>query len=118
MYDVDIDSEAELVQQMHDAGAKVVCYFDAGGYEDWRDDAASFPGNVLGEAMAGWPGERWLDIRQLDALEPIMRARIETCAEKGFDANGTAEKACAGSPDGFTTVFADLALDAPVTRCG
>lgn len=55
VYDVDIDSEAELVQQMHEAGAKVVCYFDAGGYEDWRDDAASFPAIVLGEAMAGWP---------------------------------------------------------------
>ena len=36
----------------------------------------------------GWPGERWLDIRQLRGRSrPIMRARIATCArEKGFDA--------------------------------
>ena len=34
----------------------------------------------------GWPGERWLDIRQLAILEPIMTARFQMCREKGFDA--------------------------------
>ena len=34
----------------------------------------------------GWPGERWLDIRRTDVIEPIMAARFRMCAEKGFDA--------------------------------
>jgi hypothetical protein len=40
---------------------------------------------VLGRSN-GWPGERWLDIRQLAVLEPIMTARFQMCREKGFDA--------------------------------
>ena len=34
----------------------------------------------------GWPGEKWLDVRNLSALEPIMTARLQMCKEKGFDA--------------------------------
>jgi hypothetical protein len=40
---------------------------------------------VLGHSN-GWPGEHWLDIRQLGVLEPIMARRFEMCREKGFDA--------------------------------
>jgi hypothetical protein len=40
---------------------------------------------VLGRTN-GWPGERWLDIRRIDVLAPIMRARIAMCRGKGFDA--------------------------------
>jgi hypothetical protein len=41
---------------------------------------------VLGRNLDGWPGERWLDIRRIGALRPIMKARIAKCARKGFDA--------------------------------
>ncbi|MGW6352470.1 endo alpha-1,4 polygalactosaminidase, partial [Streptomyces sp. NPDC055080] len=34
----------------------------------------------------GWEGERWLDIRAVDVLEPLMEARIAMCAKKGYDA--------------------------------
>ena len=54
--------------------------------EDWRADVGDFPAAVFGSEMEGWADERWLDIRRTDLLEPIMRRRIETCAEKGFDA--------------------------------
>ena len=40
---------------------------------------------MLGQSN-GWPGEKWLDIRQLAVLEPIMAARFQMCSEKGFDA--------------------------------
>lgn len=87
VYDVDIDeTTAAAVQAMHDSGAYVVCYLDAGAVEEWRADAASFPPEVVGQPMDGWPGERWLDVRRVDVLEPIMRARIRTCRDKGFDA--------------------------------
>jgi hypothetical protein len=37
-------------------------------------------------SLDGWPGERWLDIRRIGVLAPIMKARIAKCARKGFDA--------------------------------
>ncbi len=61
------------------------CYVDAGSWESYRPDAAAFAEEMLGKAMEGWPNERWLDIRRIDLLAPIIRARLETCKAKGFD---------------------------------
>ena len=85
-YDIDgFDTRAPEVATLHAAGKRVICYIDVGTWENWRPDAAEFPSSVLG-ADNGWPGERWLDIRQLSMLEPIMTARLKMCKEKGFDA--------------------------------
>ena len=46
---------------------------------------ASFPSAVLGAEVEGWPGERWLDIRRLDVLGPILKRRLDLCRRKGFD---------------------------------
>lgn len=86
VYDVDgVETTAAQVSALHTAGRKVICYVDAGGYEDYRPDARAFPSSVLGNAES-WPGQRWLDIRQVGILEPIMAARFDTCRRKGFDA--------------------------------
>jgi len=86
VYDVDgVETTAAQVSALHAAGRKVICYVDAGGYEDYRPDASAFPSSVLGKAES-WPGQRWLDIRQVGILEPIMAARFDTCRRKGFDA--------------------------------
>ena len=66
------------------ARASLICYIDVGTAENWRSDYSSFPASVMGSSN-GWPGERWLDIRQLAVLEPIMTARFQMCREKGFD---------------------------------
>jgi endo-alpha-1,4-polygalactosaminidase (GH114 family) len=87
MYDIDLfDQSAAVVAALHAKGRKVVCYISVGSYEDWREDADQFPDSVLGNDYEGWPGEKWLDIRQIDVLAPIMRARLDLCKEKGFDA--------------------------------
>ncbi len=87
MYEIDgADSEASTVAALHQAGRRVACYMNAGAWEEWRDDAAQFPAAVIGNDYAGWPGEKWLDIRRLDVLAPILRARFDACAQKGFDA--------------------------------
>jgi len=86
MYDIDgFDAGADLVAALHAQGTKAVCYIDAGTWENWRSDAASFPASVEG-AGNGWPGEKWLDIRQISLLAPIMTARFQMCKTKGFDA--------------------------------
>ena len=86
MFDVDgFETSRSTVQELHDDGRSVVCYLSAGSWEEWRPDAAEFPASVRG-ASNGWPGERWLDIRRLRVLGPIMQARLDICANKGFDA--------------------------------
>ena len=87
VYDIDgFVVDASTVEQLHEAGRRVICYIDVGGWESYRPDADDFPESVLGNAVDGWPDERWLDVRQLDVLEPIMAARFDMCQEKGFDA--------------------------------
>jgi hypothetical protein len=85
MFDIDLfDNSASVVASLHHSGHKVICYLDAGTYENFRADAGAFPKSILGNTN-GWPGERWLDIRQLSTLEPIMRARFQMCKHKQFD---------------------------------
>lgn len=86
LYDIDLfDNDASVVAALHTAGRKVVCYLSAGSWEEWRPDAHLFPPEVLGKDYAGWPGERWLDIRRIDRLAPLMRARLNLCQSRGFD---------------------------------
>ncbi|GAA4922703.1 endo alpha-1,4 polygalactosaminidase [Streptomyces coeruleoprunus] len=86
VYDIDgFDHPASAVADLHRRGRKVICYLSTGAWEDFRPDAAKFPKTVLGKGN-GWEGERWLDIRRTDVLEPLMAARIDMCREKGFDA--------------------------------
>jgi len=73
------------VAALHGEGKHVICYIDVGTAENFRPDYGEFPESVLGLSN-GWPGERWLDIRNLRVLEPIMTARFEMCKQKGFDA--------------------------------
>lgn len=86
MYDVDgFDADAALIAEMHAKNIHAVCYLSLGTFEDWRPDANSFPAEVKGSGN-GWPGEKWLDVRQISTLSPIMTARFRMCKDKGFDA--------------------------------
>jgi hypothetical protein len=85
-YDVDgFDTSAAEVARLHREGKRVICYIDAGTWEDWRPDARGFPRATLGRGN-GWPGEKWLDIRQ-PMVRRLIRARVAgQCARKRFDA--------------------------------
>ncbi len=86
MYDLDLfETNPALIQKLKEDGRVVVCYISVGSWEDWRPDAEQFPPEVLGKNYPGWPGEKWLDIRQIDTLAPILRSRLDECAAKGFD---------------------------------
>ena len=89
MYNVDgFDNSAANVASLHAAGIKAVCYLSAGTYENWRPDAGQFPASIRGKSN-GWPGENWLDIRDVQnansPLRTIMDARLDMCKTKGFD---------------------------------
>lgn len=86
VYDVDLfTNDASVISSLHAQGRHVICYLDAGSWESWRPDASQFPMSVLGRNYAGYADEKWLDIRQLSILAPLMTARIQMCHDKGFD---------------------------------
>jgi hypothetical protein len=86
VYNLDLfDTSAATISTLRAKGKRVICYFSGGSYESWRPDSHKFPASVLGRSLDGWVGERWLDIRKLDILIPIMRARIYLAAQKRCD---------------------------------
>ncbi len=92
MYDIDgFDSPKKLVAKLHADGRAVVCYLSAGSWENWRPDAGDFPDSVKGRPN-GWPGERWLDIRRLGILGPIMKARLDMCQRQGLRRGGVRQR--------------------------
>jgi len=85
IYDVDLfDVSTALIQQLQADGRRVICYFSAGSYEDWRTDAGQFDCGDIGNALDGWPDERWLDIRSESILE-IMQNRLNMAVQKNCD---------------------------------
>src|SRR3989441_1310259 len=108
MYDIDaFGNTATTVTTLHSTGGHVVCYISGGTFEDWRPDVGRFPASVLGNAVAGWAGERWLDVRQLTVLGPIMSARMDMCAQKGFDGIEIDNVDGYSNPTGFPLTYQD-----------
>lgn len=86
VYNIDIDAPQDKVDQLNERGIKIICYFSAGTVEAWRDDAALFAPEIIGEQYEDLVDEQWVDYANIDALAPIMRARMDTCKSKGFHA--------------------------------
>ena len=90
MIEVDgFDTPVATIAALHRTfpGRGVVCYIDAGTWENWRPDAHEFPRYLLGKPDGGWAGERWLAIARFHGgLGRIMQARARMCKRKGFNA--------------------------------
>ncbi|MCY0965089.1 endo alpha-1,4 polygalactosaminidase [Parathalassolituus penaei] len=85
LYDIDLfDTSTSQISALQQAGHKVICYFSAGSWENWRDDADDFATATLGNNLDGWVGERWLDIRAASVLA-VMANRMDLAVEKGCD---------------------------------
>lgn len=83
-YDLDLfETSQATIDQLHAAGRKVICYFDT-AYEPGRPDSALLA-PYRGNAMKGWPGQYWLDIRP-QAVVDVMKARIAMAQQHKCDA--------------------------------
>lgn len=78
------------IQTLQARKVRVVCYVNAGVWEEKRLDAGLFPADLLGAAYDkkyglhkndGW---KWLDIRQAK-LRPLIESRLDLCRDMGFD---------------------------------
>ncbi|MEP1123514.1 MAG: endo alpha-1,4 polygalactosaminidase [Ilumatobacter sp.] len=85
VYDIDLfDVPVETIDALHTDGRTVICYFSAGSWEQWRDDADGFADDAIGEPLVGWEGERWFDIRH-DSVRDGLVARMDLAVTKGCD---------------------------------
>lgn len=85
LYDIDLfDTPKSTIDALQARGIKVMCYFSAGSYENWRSDADRFPAVALGKNLDGWEGERWLDIRHSE-VRRLMATRMDLAVAKGCD---------------------------------
>ncbi len=85
VYDIDLENNsANTITELHNQGKRVICYFSAGTFEDFREDADQFPAEVLGTALEDFPDEKWLDIRSAEVLA-IITARMDSAVTKGCD---------------------------------
>jgi len=89
IYDFDLfTNSASVIEELHNSGKQVMCYFSAGTYEPDRPDSAEIWADSadVGKSLAdeGWPSEYWLNIKSSKIVD-IMKARIDTAFEKGCD---------------------------------
>ena len=85
VYDIDLFDVSEAqIQQLQDDGRKVICYFSAGSYEDFRADAGEFDPADYGNTLEGFEDENWLDIRSPN-VHRIMLERLNLAVAKGCD---------------------------------
>jgi hypothetical protein len=85
IYDIDLfDTDVADIEALQADGHRVLCYFSAGSYEDWRPDAGAFDPSELGKPLSGFDDERWLDIRSTN-VHAIMYARLDLAVQNGCD---------------------------------
>ncbi|HIP21040.1 MAG TPA: endo alpha-1,4 polygalactosaminidase [Sulfurimonas sp.] len=85
---IDVDAfwtTKESIDAWHNDGIHVIAYLSVGTVEETRDDAEDFPEALIGNVYPNFPEERFLDIRDIEALKPIMIKRLDMIKEKGFD---------------------------------
>jgi endo-alpha-1,4-polygalactosaminidase (GH114 family) len=85
IWDIDLfDNTAVTISTLQSKGRKVICYFSAGTYEDWRSDISKFDSADFGSNLDDWPGEKWLNIKST-SVRSIMTSRLDMAKEKGCD---------------------------------
>lgn len=107
LYDIDLfDTTTTQITALRGEGRYVVCYFSAGSFENWRDDATDFPASTLGEPLDGWEGERWLDVRD-ETVRQVLTARLDLAAAKGCDGVEPDNVTAKNNNTGFVITAAD-----------
>ncbi len=86
------DTPASAVAHHAAHGTRMWCYLSVGTLEDWRPDLGAFEAldaatgepSFIGDVYDEWPDETWLDAGRFALFMPLMEARLDMCAAKGF----------------------------------
>ncbi len=91
IFDIDLftntnnGTDGSVIEALHSANKKVICYFSAGSFEPDRSDSGNFTESDKGHRLEKWREEQWLDLNSPN-VRKIMAARIQTAATMGCDA--------------------------------
>jgi hypothetical protein len=86
LYDIDLfDAPQNVIDDLHKRNIKVICYFSAGSWEKFRDDAKNIPKSAIGRTVDGWPDEKWLDISRYQDFASVMEKRLDLAVQKKCD---------------------------------
>lgn len=107
VYEVDLFDTAEAdIDALHAAGRRVICYVSTGTFEPWRSDAAAFPPAAVGNVVAEYPQERWLDTRDA-TIRAVMTARLDRARDKRCDGVDLSTVSSGTADTGFSLTAAD-----------
>ena len=85
LYELDlVETPASVIATLKASGRRLLCYFSAGSWEDFRPDASQFPASTLGSVYSGFEDERWLDVRSPEVMT-LMKARLDLAVQRGCD---------------------------------
>ena len=85
LYELDLfETPASVISALKASGRRLLCYFSAGSWEDFRPDTGQFPTSALGSVYSGFEDERWLDVRSPEVMT-LMKARLDLAVERGCD---------------------------------
>ena len=87
VFDVDLfDTSIADIAAIQSNGGYVIAYFNGGAWQPDKPDSDMYPDSVIGTVpMKGWPKERWLDIKQISILRPLIRNKLALAKSKGFN---------------------------------
>ena len=107
VYEVDLFDTAQAdIDALHAAGRRVICYVSTGTFEPWRSDADAFPTAAVGNVVAAYPQERWLDTRDA-AVRAVMTARLDRARDKRCDGVDLSTVSSGAADTGFSLTAAD-----------
>jgi len=72
------------IDTLHARGKTVIAFIAAGSLEPWRPDVDALPAAAIGNPLAGYPQEAWLDVRD-PSVRQLLVGRLTLAADKGFD---------------------------------
>jgi hypothetical protein len=106
--DAELQEPADLAE-LRAQGRHYLCYLSGGSLESFRDDAGDFPPAAVGNALADYPREHWLDVRA-PAVRELMARRVAALAALGCAGVAPSSLAVHAADTGFELSLTD-ALD-------
>jgi len=76
----------DKLQRLHAEGINTVCHVNAGTIAETDPGFSNFPPAVIGNAHKTRPNERYLDIRWIEIVVPLITRKFVACKTQGFTA--------------------------------
>lgn len=107
LYELDLfETPTPVITALKASGRRLLCYFSAGSWENFRPDAGQFSSSVLGSVYSGFEDERWLDVRAPEVMT-LMKARLDLAVQRGCDGVEADNVDGFENPTGFPLTAAD-----------